>query len=264
MKNDKESYLSKLNFEDKSYILSLYESINKNPLDNLLSTIKPFWNILSTIKLKLKAEEHPSNGLPKEEVLSTVKLFLIFSELSLFQSKYEHNPEIDQNFLIESSLLINDIYKLLSLKDNNYSLSEKEGKSELDIILDFIFIKYIDGIHSYFDFVNLVENQTKKNNKENIGNSNTLLSYEQFQKYFKIVIKFFLFSKGFERVYYCLNKNDKLNTNEIVFCYNKIIKNLNESNLFYIVAKKIVDMVDTSQTHIDKNKYYSICIRALS
>ena len=264
MKNDKESYLSKLNFEDKSYLLSLYESINKNPLDNLLSTIKPFWNILSTIKLKLKAEEHPSNGLPKEEVLSTVKLFLIFSELSLFQSKYEHNPEIDQNFLIESSLLINDIYKLLSLKDNNYSLNEKEGKTELDIILDFIFIKYIDGIHSYFDFVNLVENQTKKNNKENIGNSNTLLSYEQFQKYFKIVIKFFLFSKGFERVYYCLNKNDKLNTNEIVFCYNKIIKNLNESNLFYIVAKKIVDMVDTSQTHIDKNKYYSICIRALS
>jgi hypothetical protein len=264
MKNDKESYLSKLNFEDKSYILSLYESINKNPLDNLLSTIKPFWNILSTIKLKLKAEEHPSNGLPKEEVLSTVKLFLIFSELSLFQSKYEHNPEIDQNFLIESSLLINDIYKLLSLKDNNYSLNEKEGKTELDIILDFIFIKYIDGIHSYFDFVNLVENQTKKNNKENIGNSNTLLSYEQFQKYFKIVIKFFLFSKGFERVYYCLNKNDKLNTNEIVFCYNKIIKNLNESNLFYIVAKKIVDMIDTSQTHIDKNKYYSICIRALS
>jgi hypothetical protein len=264
MKNDKESYLSKLNFEDKSYILSLYESINKNPIDNLLSTIKPFWNILSTIKLKLKAEEHPSNGLPKEEVLSTVKLFLIFSELSLFQSKYEHNPEIDQNFLIESSLLINDIYKLLSLKDNNYSLNEKEGKTELDIILDFIFIKYIDGIHSYFDFVNLVENQTKKNNKENIGNSNTLLSYEQFQKYFKIVIKFFLFSKGFERVYYCLNKNDKLNTNEIVFCYNKIIKNLNESNLFYIVAKKIVDMIDTSQTHIDKNKYYSICIRALS
>ena len=264
MKNDKESYLSKLNFEDKSYILSLYESINKNPLDNLLSTIKPFWNILSTIKLKLKAEEHPSNGLPKEEVLSTVKLFLIFSELSLFQSKYEHNPEIDQNFLIESSLLINDIYKLLSLKDNNYSLNEKEGKTELDIILDFIFIKYIDGIHSYFDFVNLVENQTKKNNKENIGNSNTLLSYEQFQKYFKIVIKFFLFSKGFERVYYCLNKNDKLNTNEIVFCYNKIIKNLNESNLFYIVAKKIVDMIDTSQTYIDKNKYYSICIRALS
>ena len=264
MKNDKESYLSKLNFEDKSYILSLYESINKNPLDNLLTTIKPFWNLLSTIKLKLKAEEHPSNGLPKEEVLSTVKLFLIFSELSLFQSKYEHNPEIDQNFLIESSLLINDIYKLLSLKDNNYSLNEKEGKTELDIILDFIFIKYIDGIHSYFDFVNLVENQTKKNNKENIGNSNTLLSYEQFQKYFKIVIKFFLFSKGFERVYYCLNKNDKLNTNEIVFCYNKIIKNLNESNLFYIVAKKIVDMVDTSQTHIDKNKYYSICIRALS
>jgi hypothetical protein len=264
MKNDKESYLSKLNFEDKSYILSLYESINKNPLDNLLSTIKPFWNILSTIKLKLKAEEHPSNGLPKEEVLSTVKLFLIFSELSLFQSKYEHNPEIDQNFLIESSLLINDIYKLLSLKDNNYSLNEKEGKTELDIILDFIFIKYIDGIHSYFDFVNLVENQTKKNNKENTGNSNTLLSYEQFQKYFKIVIKFFLFSKGFERVYYCLNKNDKLNTNEIVFCYNKIIKNLNESNLFYIVAKKIVDMIDTSQTHIDKNKYYSICIRALS
>ena len=264
MKNEKDTYFTKLNFEDKSYLLSLYESINKNPLDNLLTTMKPFWNMLSTIKIKLKAEEHPSNGLPKEEVLSSVKLLLIFSEISLFQSKYEHNPEIEQNFLTESSLLINDIYKLLSLKDNNYSLNEKEGKTELDIILDFIFIKYIDGIHSYFDFVNLVENQTKKNNKENIGNSNTLLSYEQFQKYFKIVIKFFLFSKGFERVYYCLNKNDKLNTNEIVFCYNKIIKNLNESNLFYIVAKKIVDMIDTSQTHIDKNKYYSICIRALS
>ena len=264
MKSDKETYLSKLNFEDKSYLLSLYESINKNPLDNLLSTIKPFWNMLSTIKLKLKAEEHPSNGLPKEEVLSAVKLFLIFSEISLFQSKYEHNVEIEQNFLIESSLLINDIYKLLSLKDNNYSLNEKEGKSELDILLDFVFSKYLDGVHSYFDFVNLLENQSKKNNKENIANSNTLLSYEQFQKYFKIVIKFFLFAKGFERVFNCLNKNEKLSTNEIIICYNKILKGLNESNLFYIVSKKIMDMVDTNQSTIDKNKYYSICIRALS
>ena len=264
MKNEKETYFTKLNFEDKSYLLSLYESINKNPLDNLLTTIKPFWNLLSTIKLKLKAEEHPSNGLPKEEVLSSVKLFLIFSEISLFQSKYEHNPEIEQNFLIESSLLINDIYKLLSLKDNNYSLNEKEGKSELDILLDFVFSKYLDGVHSYFDFVSLLENQSKKNNKENIANSNTLLSYEQFQKYFKIVIKFFLFAKGFERVFNCLNKNEKLSTNEIIICYNKILKGLNESNLFYIVSKKIVDMIDTNQSTIDKNKYYSICIRALS
>ena len=264
MKNDKETYFTKLNFEDKSYLLSLYESINKNPLDNLLTTIKPFWNMLSTIKLKLKAEEHPSNGLPKEEVLSAVKLFLIFSEISLFQSKFEHNPEIEQNFLIESSLLINDIYKLLSLKDNNYSLNEKEGKSELDILLDFVFSKYLDGVHSYFDFVNLLENQSKKNNKENIANSNTLLSYEQFQKYFKIVIKFFLFAKGFERVFNCLNKNEKLRKNEIIICYNKILKGLNESNLFYIVSKKIMDMVDTNQSTIDKNKYYSICIRALS
>ena len=264
MKSDKETYLSKLNFEDKTYLLSLYESINKNPLDNLLTTIKPFWSMLSTIKLKLKSEEHPSNGLPKEEVLSSVKLFLIFSEISLFQSKYEHNPEIEQNFLIESSLLINDIYKLLSLKDNNYSLNEKEGKSELDILLDFVFSKYLDGVHSYFDFVNLLENQSKKNNKENIANSNTLLSYEQFKKYIKIVIKFFLFAKGFERVFNCLNKNEKLSTNEIIICYNKILKGLNESNLFYIVSKKIVDMVDTNQSTIDKNKYYSICIRALS
>ena len=39
-------------------------------------------------------------------------------------------------------------------------MNKKEGKSELDIILEFMFNKYIDGIHSYFDFVNLVENQT--------------------------------------------------------------------------------------------------------
>ena len=75
-------------------------------------------------------KNYPSNGLSKEEVLSKVKLILIFSELSL-------------------------------LKDNNYSLNEKEGKIELDIILDFIFIKYIEGIHSYFGFINLVENQKK-------------------------------------------------------------------------------------------------------
>ena len=34
MKSDKETYLSKLNFEAKSYLLSLYESINKNPLES--------------------------------------------------------------------------------------------------------------------------------------------------------------------------------------------------------------------------------------
>jgi len=262
MKNEKESYLSKLNFEDKGYLLSLYESINKSPLDNLITTIKPFMSMLSTVKLKLKAEEHPSNGLPKEEVLSAVKVFLILSEISLFQSKFEHNAEIESNFLIDSSLLINEIYKLLSLKDNNYS-DNNSKKNELDIIIDFIFSKYIEGIHNYFDFVNLVENQMKKNNKENV-NSNTLLSYEQFQKYFKVVLKFFIFSKGFERIYNGVIKNDKLMTAELIACYNKVIKNLNESNLFYLVAKKIVDMIETSQVTIDKNKYYSICIRALS
>ena len=258
MKNEKESYLSKLNFEDKAYLLSIYESINKYPLDNLITTIKPFMSMLSTIKLKLKAEEHPSNGLPKEEVLSTVK---VFSEISLLQSKFERDSEIESNFVIDSSLLINDIYKLLSLKDTNYSDNNK--KNELDIIIEFIFSKYIEGVHNYFDFVNMVENQTKKNNKE-VVNSNTLLSYEQFQKYFKVVIKFFIFMKGFERVYNGVIKSDKLATTELVNCYNKIIKNLNESNLFYLVAKKIVDMIDTTQTTIDKNKYYSICIRALS
>jgi hypothetical protein len=261
MKNDKESFLSKLNFEEKGYLLSLYESINKSPLDNLITTIKPFMSMFSTIKLKLKAEEHPSNGLPKEEVLSAVKVFLIVSEISLFQSKFEHNAEIESNFLIDSSLLINDIYKLLSLKERNYSDSNK--KNELDIVIDFIFSKYIDGIHNYFDFVNMVENLDKKNSKEAI-NSNTLLSYEQFQKYFKVVIKFFIFAKGFERVYSTVIKNDKLMTAELIACFNKIIKNLNESNLFYLVAKKIVDMIDTSQITIDKDKYYSICIRALS
>ena len=261
MKNEKESYLSKLNFEDKAYLLSIYESINKYPIDNLITTIKPFMNMLTTIKLKLKAEEHPSNGLPKEEVLSAVKVFMIFSEISLFQSKFEHNSEIESNFVIDSSLLINDIYKLLSLKDTNYSDNNK--KNEVDIIIEFIFSKYFEGIHNYFDFVNLVENQTKKNNKE-VVNSNTLLSYEQFQKYFKVVLKFFLFMKGFERVYNGVVKNDKLMTAELIGCYNKIIKNLNESNLFYLVAKKIVDMIDTTQVTIDKSKYYSICIRALS
>jgi hypothetical protein len=261
MKNDKESFLSKLNFEEKGYLLSLYDSINKAPLDNLITTIKPFMSMFSTIKLKLKAEEHPSNGLPKEEVLSAVKVFLIVSEISLFQSKFEHNAEIESNFLIDSSLLINDIYKLLSLKERNYSDSNK--KNELDIVIDFIFSKYIDGIHNYFDFVNMVENLDKKNSKEAI-NSNTLLSYEQFQKYFKVVIKFFIFAKGFERVYSTVIKNDKLMTAELIACFNKIIKNLNESNLFYLVAKKIVDMIDTSQITIDKDKYYSICIRALS
>ena len=261
MKNEKESYLFKINFEDRAYLLSIYESINKYPLDNLITTIKPFMSMLSTIKLKLKAEEHPSNGLPKEEVLSAVKVFLIISDISLFQSKFEHNSEVESNFVIDSSLLINDIYKLLSLKDTNFSDNNK--KNELDIVIEFIFSKYIDGVHNYFDFVNLVENQTKKNNKE-IVNSNTLLSYEQFQKYFKVVIKFFIFIKGFERVYNGVVKNDKLEPSELIGCYNKIIKNLNESNLFYLVAKKIVDMVDTTQNIIDKNKYYSICIRALS
>ena len=260
MKNEKEAYLSSINFEDKGYLLSLYESINKSPMDNLITTIKRFMSMFSTIKLKIRAEEHPSNGLPNEDVQSAVKVFLIFSEISLFQSKFEHNSEIESNFMIDSSLLINDIYKLLSLKDTNYTDNNK--KNELDIIIMFIFSKYVEGVNNYFDFVNMVENQTKKN--KDVVNSNTLLSYEQFQKYFKIVLKFFIFMKGFERVYNGVVKNDKLLTAELIYCYNKIIKNLNESNLFYLVAKKIVDMIDTTQVTIDKNKYYSICIRALS
>ena len=57
---------------------------------------------------------------------------------------------------------------------------------------------------------------------------------------------------------------DKITEEVMQNIFDKTLKNLNESNLFYIVAKKIVDMIDTSQTTIDKSKYYSICIRALS
>ena len=259
MNIQKDSYLSQLNFEDKSYLLSIYESINKSPPDNLISSIKPFMSFQSTIKLKLKAEEHSTNGQSNDDMISSGKIFIIFLEISQFQAKFEHNSEIESNFLIESSLLVNDIYKVLSLKEANFN----DKKNELDIVISLIFSKYIDDIHCYLDFVNFIENKTRKNNKEKVIN-NTILSYEQFQKYFKIVIKFCLFSKGIERVYNILAKNDKVTKTDMVDCYNKIIKNLNESNLFYLVAKKIIDMVDINQTFIEKYKYYTICIRALS
>lgn len=263
----KESILPQLNFEDRGYLLSLYESINKSSSDFLMTTTSPFINMLSAIKIKSKTEKHPSNGLLKEDVSFTVKVHLIFSELSLFQQKFQHNSEVESNFLTDSSLLINDIYKLLSIKErnfneNNINNNASNKKSELDVVVEYIFVKYIDDINNYFDFVNLVENQSKKSNKDVVNNN--ALSYEQFQKYFKIVIKFYIFTKGFENIYAICAKNDKIMTADLISCINKILKNLNESNLFYIVGKKIIDMVDTNQITIDKNDYYSICVRALS
>lgn len=261
MKNDKESFLNKLDFEDKGYLLSLYESVYKSSPDNLIAEIKPFMNTLSVVKLKLKVEQHPTNGLPKEEVLSTVKVFLIYTEISLFQEKFRHNEEVETNFATDSSLLINDIYKLLSLKGRNYSEGNK--KSELDIIVGHILSKYIEGANSYNNFINILENHNKKNSSENMINAN-ILSYDQFQKYFKIIIKFFIFSKGFEKIFNSIVKNDKIMTAELIVCVNKIIKCLNESNLFYLVAKKILAMIDTNKVTIDKNEFYLICLRALN
>lgn len=261
MKSDKESFLTKLNFEDKGYLLSLYESINKSSPDNLLTSIKPFISMLSILKLKLKTEQRPSNGLPKEDVLSAVKIFLIYIEISLFREKFQHNGEVEASFVTDSSILINDIYKLLSLKERNYSEGNK--KNQLDIIVGHLLNRYIENASTYNDFVNLVENQNKKSSKDNMYN-NTILSYEQFQKYFKVLLKFFIFTKGFENIYHSVVKNEKIMTAELLVCINKILKYLNETNLFYIVAKKIGDMIDTSKVTIDKNEFYSICLRALS
>ena len=93
----------------------------------------------STIKLKLKAEEHSTNGQSNDDMISSGKIFLIFLEISQFQAKFEHNSEIESNFLIESSLLVNDIYKVLSLKEANFN----DKKNELDIVISLIFSKYI-------------------------------------------------------------------------------------------------------------------------
>ena len=58
-----------------------------------------------------------------------------------------------------------------------------------------------------------------------------------FKNILSLLLNLF-FCKGFDKINNGVIKNDKLITAELICCFNKIIKNLNESNLFYLIAKK--------------------------
>ena len=259
MKNE-ENYLSNMDFEDKAYLLSLLENVYSCSIDNLLSSIKNFNSHFVSMKMEYRTNQYESNGSTNEQVFSGIKIIKAFSLLSIFKEKYFHNEDIENTFTIDCNLVINQCYKILFMKDcSNNNLDINNENKELNIIINAIFSKYIDDdINSFSKFKNFVDG-----NKENLISVN--LNYENFQKYFRTVVKFYIFENNFKYIYKLLEKKEKkILTTELIVTLNKICRGLSETNIFYIIAKKFIELIGPNLISLTKTDYYIMCIRSLN
>ena len=259
MKNE-ENYLNNMDFEDKAYLLSLLENIYSCSLDNLLLSIKNFNSDFVSMKMEYRTNQYESNGSTNEQVFSGIKIIKVYSLLSIFKEKYFHNEDIENTFTIDCNLVINQCYKILFMKDcSNNNLDINNENKELNIIINAIFSKYIDDdINSFSKFKNFVDG-----NKENLISVN--LNYENFQKYFRTVVKFYIFENNFKYIYKLLEKKEKkILTTELIVTLNKICRGLSETNIFYIIAKKFIELIGPNLISLTKTDYYIMCIRSLN
>jgi len=257
MKND-ESYLSNMDFEDKVYLLSLLVNVYSASLESLLPSIKTFNSDFVAMKMEYKTNQYESNGSTNEQVFSALKIIKVYSYLSIFKEKYFHNEEIENTFTVDCNLVINQCYKILFMKDSSKKNLDNNGENkELNILINAIFSSFLgDNINSFVKFKNCIDG-----NKDNFSLN---LNYETFQKYFRIIVKFYLFKNNFKNIFKLLEKKEKVLTAELIVTLNKICRGLTEINTFYIIAKKFIELIDPNIITLTKIDFYIMCIRALN
>jgi hypothetical protein len=158
-----------------------------------------------------------------------------------------------------------------------YSLLFDPNSNEIKMnILDSIthlilgeFLSLNNSIVTFEKYTNLIEGITS-NSTTISGNMKALLipkiSFEIFLKYFKILIYFFFYSENYKQIFSILdseNKNKILGA-ELIVCFNKLIRNLEENNIFIIFTKKFMGLIDSNQIYLTKYEYYSTLTKSLS
>ena len=290
MKND-DSILPKLDFEDKTILLSMLDNIiSSTSNENLLKKISKFTSCLFSQKLIQKIKEYEKKNSSQiqttQNMTSSIKILKIFCILQIYKTKFYHSEDYEKNILTDINLVIHSIYKLLSTSDKNeHEIQLKNDSNELDIITNIILNKYIltktlnsnqiitfDALKKLLDsnekelnlnFLSDDKQNSKKLNGQTVTSSFNNFSYDTFNKYFRILVKFYVFRDNFNHLFNVLQKNNKLMSAELIICINKLIRGLNDSNGMYLISKKFLDMIDSNQIYISKEEFYIMFLRAI-
>lgn len=273
-----ENILDKIDFEDKAYLLSIFETALNSNSESLIENMKVLESDLSSHKMLLKINEYQSqiNKSASNNVLSSIKIIKIYALISLYKDKLFHSEECQMNYSIDLNLLIYVIYKILVSELDEISTN---NSAELDILTNIILSKYMEGEKISFEkFKSFLKEENTMNVQKNLGG----LTFECFRKIFEVLVKFFFFSDKIEIIFNLLNsgnkkeksnstannskeanEGNKIMTAELVICMNKIIRNLNENNQFYYIAHKFLEVIDTGQIYLSQRNFYLLFIKSL-
>lgn len=257
---DKDNILPKLNFEDRYYLANMCDKVLSSSSEELISHLSAFNSCLVSNKLLYRINQYEHNGSPNAQVTSSIKIIKIISLMSIYKQEYFYCEENELNVNTDINLLIHNIYKLLCTEQDILFTANNNSKGdniELDIITSIIFGKYLTQEGLTYEKIKLLIDANQPNNSNN-------LSYELFQKNYKIFIKFYLLCDRFGLIYSQLENKDKVGISEFALGLNKVIKRLNEQNLFYSIAKKFIELIDGNQLHFTKVELYTLLIKSLN
>lgn len=264
MNNNNDSLLSKIDFENKTCLLNMLDNVVTSTPDKLIQSMSIFNSSFLSNKLFCKINQYEHNGSPNTQVISSIKIIKIFCMINIYKQKYFFVEENISNFNTDLNLLNHYCYKMITANDQESTT--KNEATELDILTNVFMSKYIEDL-SYDKLKNLLDyaegpiDKEKNNNQMNCLNK---FSYENFQKYFKILIKFFIFIDNYEYLFKLLEKKDKVMTAELTICLNKLNRGLTEANYGYMITKRFIELIDTTQIFLSKEEYYTMLLRSLN
>ena len=172
-----------------------------------------------------------------------------------------------------------------------YSLILDETSNEvnikiLDNLIHFILNEHlVTNINTFYNLINLLENNITSNeaNGNSTGNSNlkitpkaknnsaigtiySKITFENFQKYFKTCLYFYIYCDKYKNIFEILDfeNKSKILTAELIVCFNKLLRNLEDDNIFSIFIKKYLQLIDTNQIFFSKYEYYFHLLKSFS
>lgn len=267
MNNNNDSLLSKIDFESKTCLLNMLDNVITSSPDKLIHAMSIFNSSFLSNKLFCKINQYEHNGSPNTQVISSIKIIKIFCMINIYKQKYFFVEENINNFNTDLNLVNHYCYKMIT--SNDQESTTKNEATELDILTNIFMSKYIDDLSfdklkSLLDSAEVPSEKDKKANANSQMNCLNKFSYENFQKYFKIMIKFYIFIDNYEYLFNLLEKKDKVMTAELTICLNKLNRGLTEANYGYMITKRFIELIDTTQIFLSKEEYYTMFLRSLN
>ncbi len=157
------------------------------------------------------------------------------------------------------SELIYTIYKML-LDENSNEIRINELNGLFQIVFN-----EISSAFTYEQFTCILDGSFNSTSTNIPNFRNSKITFENFLKNFKVFLYYIVYSEKYLLIFEILDfeEKKKILTAELIVSLNKILRNLDENNIYISFTKIFLEQIDSNQVFISKSDFLCLLIKSL-